>query len=259
MPLRNDSSLWWNLPGVVAAYQPVRAPGPLLARYNMRAGGTNAYRAEPGVLPTWGAATGWTFDGTTQYLRVAMTPRADWSLLMRFSNFSGGATSAQGLCGGVGNDDITTMLYLNPNYNNSAHVYNNMSRRTAGDTLIVSPALTGGVLAVAGARGYLNGVAEGNVTQVAHRDTPYIAIGAVYLVNWGVAWFVPASIQACAIFARTLSAAEVWAVTRQMAYCDVNPDWSVWARQRQWYYGAQPGSFQAAWARGSNVVLRGGP
>ena len=39
MPLRSDSTLWFNLPGVVAAYQPVRAPGPLLARFNMAHGG----------------------------------------------------------------------------------------------------------------------------------------------------------------------------------------------------------------------------
>jgi hypothetical protein len=47
------------------------------------------------------------------------------------------------------------------------------------------------------------------------------------------------NIQALAVYARTLSPAEVWTASRQMQYCDVNDEWSAWARRRQWYYGPQ--------------------
>jgi hypothetical protein len=49
----------------------------------------------------------------------------------------------------------------------------------------------------------------------------------------------------------------MWTASRQMAYCDVNPDWNVWARRRQWYLAPQ-GGFQAAWARNANTVIQVG-
>jgi hypothetical protein len=52
-------------------------------------------------------------------------------------------------------------------------------------------------------------------------------------------WYSGTNMRAIAICARTLNAAELWSASRQMQYCDVNPDWSAWGRRRRWYYGPQ--------------------
>lgn len=248
MPLRNDASLWWNLPGVVAAYQPVAAPGPLLARYNMRAGGTNANRAEPGVLPTWSAATGWRFDGSTQFLRTGLFiptqyPPLAWTMMVQFV-WNDGLSGYLALCGSCTN--VNRGFYIEP--------VSYFVKYANSNAVAKSPELRSGNLAIAGTTGYRNGIAEATITQY-DMTAGEIGLGAA-IKNDTTAWhFGASSIKAFALFYRTLSPAEVWTASRQMAYCDVNPDWNVWGRRRRWYYGPGVAGFQAAWARNANSVL----
>jgi hypothetical protein len=239
MPLRADAGLWWNLPGVVAAYQPVRAPGPLLARYNMAHGRDNRYRATDGVAPAWSGAAGWTFTARSQWLNSGILPAVSWTALIRLSGVAGdGNYYAFGTYAASG----ATHFSIQPIYFARIYYLN-------GAALSVAPEQTAGVIGFAGKTAYRNGVPDGTIGAGSASITVPVAIGNL---NYsGRTYGILGSVPAFAIYARTLSSAEVWTVSRQMAYCDVNPDWSVWGRRRQWFYGPQVGSAQALALAGS--------
>lgn len=232
MPLRDRTDLWCNLPGVVAAYQPVRASGPLLARYNMAYGGDNRYRAEPGVLPTWSAVTGWGFDGTSQWLKTNIQLLSSYTTIIRITTVLSPGSSEYAL--GIIETAPSIVAYqLLLEGANSIKFANPNTVQVATSGV--------GVLAIAGSIAYKNGLNVGDLNATwAYNPTPAggCLIGSRNYRGTpnGYAEIV---CPAFAIYARTLSPAEVWAVSRQMAYCDVNPDWSVWGRRRQWYYGPQ--------------------
>lgn len=240
MPLRSDPSLWFNLPGVAAAYQPVRAPDSLSARYNMAHGGDNRYRAVPGMLPAWSWVAGWTFNGSTQHLLTGLSPTSDaaWSALVRFSGAPDETESA--LIG------ATSSLMISPGWWGTVRYY------YAGG-VTQSPRAAAGVLGIAGRSAYRDGALDATWTAGAWFDGE-LAIGAA-LVSGTVQWHIAASIQAIAIYTRTLSAAEMWLASQQMKY--FNPAWSVWGRRRQYYY-APTAAFQAAWAERANRLIGGG-
>ena len=79
-----SNAVWFNLPGIVAAYQPVACPGgPLLARINVsneqRTPGR--YAAVPVVAPGFDPGYGWDFNGSTQVLATGIYPASGWSML----------------------------------------------------------------------------------------------------------------------------------------------------------------------------------
>lgn len=81
---------WWEAGGAtncVAAYQPKGAAS--LAASYVNLANPGVFDAAPGVAPTWDAATGWSFNGSTQYLRSGVPGSAAVSFLMRFSDCSG--------------------------------------------------------------------------------------------------------------------------------------------------------------------------
>jgi len=228
MPVRSDPSLWFNLPGVVAAYQPVRAPGPLLARYNQAHGGDNRYRAElaAGALPVWSAVEGWYFPGTTSELSIGLYAYSDWSLLVRYTGVSPVAFNDTILhCG-----NSLPRLSAGGSWGTSTSQIN----RWGNGYLIWTVAdSTQGVVAAVGADGYKNGVAGGTSFGTWTIGTPSAVALSYNLAARTV------KIQAGLVCSRILSPAEVWHASRQMQYCDVNPAWSAWGRRRQWYYGPQ--------------------
>lgn len=73
-PYIHAAADWWVVPGktCVAAYQPIGAASLAASYVNLANPGT--YDAAPGVAPTWASATGWTFNGSTQYLTTGITP-----------------------------------------------------------------------------------------------------------------------------------------------------------------------------------------
>ena len=221
MPLRTDPSLWWNLPGIVAAYQPVCAPESLSARGNMRQGGTSAFRAEPGVLPAWKSTTGWTFNGSTQYLLTGLWPASDvsWSAVVRFASAPDETTGA--LMG------ARQAFVISPGWWNKVRYFYDGSAEQ-------SPRLASGVLGIAARAGYRNGLADATWSAGGFWVDGELAIGG-QLVGGSMINLTSASIQAVAVYARVLTPAEMWSVSRQMRYCDVNPTWSVWASRRKWY------------------------
>lgn len=227
MPLSRDSSLWWNMAGCVAAYQPARAPGPLDARYNMANGGSNRYRAEPGIAPSFNPATGWGFvNGSSTYLKTGIIAGDGWSAVVRYS----GATANQDrYLFGAHTSTPNTYYTVIPSFSNKVYY------GCGGALTSIAPQLLSGVVGITPSAGYRNGVFD---VALAGGTYPSIAlyIGALNLADPPFIYgYVTANIQAITFYARPLSAAEVYTISRQLAYCDANPDWNVWAPRRQWF------------------------
>lgn len=231
MGLRSDSSLWFNLPGIVAAWQPVRAPGPTLARYNMANGGDNRYKATQVGTVNWNGYAGWIFSANiNNYFTTDVIAMSGWSLFCRFSNST---SSADVLCGSY--DGAALRFYVAGLWNNAKNLYGNGGLVQAG-------ANTEGVIAVAGQQGYANGLPVGSeISAWSGTNTRKFYIGC-YNESGTAKYPVNGNIQCIVIYERVLSPAEVWQASRQMAYCNVNPDWSAWGRRREWFYLAPTAS-----------------
>lgn len=194
----------WYLAGgapmPIAAYQPKGAATLADSYINLANPGT--YNAAPGVAPTFATATGWTFNGTTQYLTTGVVPTASTTVLVRFS----GATA----------DGVYTMI-------GSRTVNFGMRNRVSGarQYFLVSTAtgtgagVDAGVMAIAGNQGYYNGAADGSA-MTAGTYSFSLFIAALNNLGGPAQWW-GGNIQAVAIYAATLSATQVAAVSAAMA------------------------------------------
>ena len=85
-------------PAPIAAYQPKGAASLAASYVNLANPGT--YDAAPGVAPTHASATGWTFNGNTQYLTTNVaTSGSAWSIVLRYAHLLG---VDRGICGTYG-------------------------------------------------------------------------------------------------------------------------------------------------------------
>ena len=164
---------WWLAGGIprqngIAAYQPKGASSQAASYVNLATPGL--YDCTVGNAPAWAVTTGWTFDGTDDYLVTGVIPEADqtWSMIAKFS----GVSKTKGLIGAeVGTNG---RFYIFP-------------RRGSADDFLLGNGgyiatgvrLTSGILAVAGVNGYLNGIHQG-VMNATWGGTPgIIIIGAL--------------------------------------------------------------------------------
>lgn len=194
---------WWLSGGVsaancVAAYQPIGAASLAASYTNLANPGT--YTAAPGVAPTFDAATGWTFNGSTQYLNTGITYEATWSILVRFSD---GTTSGTVRLFDVGTDKLSVI----PGFS-AASAYWNVGATANTRT----PAMYSGVLGAAGNQPYRDGSADGATF------TGTITSGSLRIAARNdTTRFFSGKIQAIAIYNTTLSAAQVAAISAAMA------------------------------------------
>jgi hypothetical protein len=188
----------------VAVYQP-KGSASLAASYvNLASPGT--YDAAPGVAPTFSAATGWTFNGLSQYLSssgFAVANNQTSSILVRFSD----ATSSRGFLFGFAGE-----YGIQPNFDGIRKLYR--SRNASQQSY--PPGVTSGVVATAGLANFLNGAFLGNHTAfAAGANLTALAIGAQSVSSPGN--YLNGKIQALAFYNATLSAAQVAAISAAMA------------------------------------------
>jgi hypothetical protein len=202
--LGGGRSPWYRAGGApvpVAAYQPKGAADLASSYVNLANPGT--YDAAPGVAPTFDAATGWTCNGTTQYLTTGVVPANDqtWSMVVRFSEGTNTGVIAGVSAGGTQRFRIYRHYTANKTgYANGVDI--------AG-TLADVPA---GVMAVAGSVGYLNGVVDKTgLTAWGGASVSGITIGT------SAGLFFAGKIQAIAIYSSVLTADQVAAVSAAMA------------------------------------------
>lgn len=197
---------WWLSGGVsasnaVAVYQPIGAASLAASYINLANPGT--YNAAPGVAPSWASATGWGFDGSTQYLTTGVTVNANtWSMIVRFSG--GITTGDRCLCG---------------NYQALATKDFSLWQITAGKTYYINNALlasanyiTAGILAMAGKKAYKNGNDDGTIPVGEVTSAP---VGVGRAGSGGYYFF--GQIQGFAIYNATLTAPQVAAISAAMA------------------------------------------
>lgn len=239
---------------------PIGAPDPVSARMNV--GRTDAlgnhrvagrYTATPGVAPTWSAATGHVFNGTTQYLDTGYLPNATTTILARFSN----ASLSSNLYPQVAGQNTTGATNTFSNWGNPPYfrAYN-----WGGSVVFGGAALSSAIMGLAGNQAFLNGYADFAAISGSYGTaTRSIFIGARQANAGGAEYHYTGRILSVLIASRTLSPVEVWLASRQMAYCEQNPDWNAWARRRMYFYApsAAAGRVGIYGARGA-VALPGG-
>jgi hypothetical protein len=212
---------WWLAGGisagdVVAAYQAKGAASLAASYVNLANPGT--YDAAPGVAPTWATGTGWTFNGTTQWLATGITPTNDrtWTMVVRFS---GVVDSNNRIMMGLGRPDGASRWF-------ALQATTGSRRFFSGGTLNIGSGLTTGVIGFAGTTGYTDGVAEiGTIPASAGTfyDTSMARDLAIAFgtqddghVNGPVGFFL-GSIQAAFVASATLTAGQMAALSAAMA------------------------------------------
>lgn len=201
-PSMAAASSWWLSGGIsaancVAAYAP-KGSASLAASYtNLANPGT--YNAAPGVAPTFNTATGWTFNGSTQYLTTGIVPSGDqtWSVLVKFSNWS---VDNSRLIGAFSVLEIFRVPFF---------------YRSAAQSSTMT-AISSGVIALAGRQGYQNGSVDGSTIpsgSVSGTTSFYIAARNV---SNSASQFASVDIQALAIYNTTLTSGQVASLTTAM-------------------------------------------
>jgi len=194
---------WWLAGGIpkgacVAAYQPLGAKSLRDSYTNLANPGT--YDAAPGVAPTFNTATGWTFNGSDQYLETSITAQITWSAFVRFSNVT--SSGYQYLFGyyitGVHEFAIFPATSGGVYYSNGA-------------AITVLPALTSGVLGFAGKTAYRNGNVDGSIGAGGWANDTTVKIGGGQATR-----YIAGKIQAFALYDITLTAPQVAAVSTAM-------------------------------------------
>ena len=210
----NDVS-WWTsggATGAVAAYQPYGAASLTASYTNLVNSGTND--AAPGVAPTFASTTGWTFNGSTQYLTTGITPTVTYTMLVQFSGATNNGTLAGAylFTSGSGTED---RFYLTPNHPSTNRQYANGS---TSSFLRPGAAVSSGNMAMAGKTAYLNGSSDGTIPAGSITSIGGILLGATDFTSGGGSLSVTnGSIKAAAIYNVTLSSSQVSAIAAAMA------------------------------------------
>lgn len=206
---------WWTVAGVTcrAAYQPKGAASLAASYVNLANPGTND--AAPGVAPTFDAATGWTFNGSTQWLTSGISPASTaWSLLVQYSGVT--ATNDSVPCGyykGTAPTGAFMVLIAKSTSVSNMWAYNG---GIFPNGIANAPRMLAGNYGFAGKTPYRNGSAEGNVIPAGTGTIGALYIGARN--NGGVTdSFLNGSIQALAIYSATLTGPQVATVAAAMA------------------------------------------
>lgn len=194
----------WYLAGgapmPIACYQPKGAASLAASYINLANPGT--YNAAPGVAPTFDPATGWAFNGATQYLTTGVVPTASTTVLVRFS----GATA----------DGVYTLIgSRTANYGMRNRVSNSRQYFLATTATGTGAGVDAGVMAIVGNQGYYNGAADGGTMTTGTYSFP-LFIAALNNLGGPAQWW-GGNIQAVAIYAATLSAAQVAAIAAAVA------------------------------------------
>jgi hypothetical protein len=183
----------------VAAYVPKGAASLAASYTNLKNPGT--YDLTATVAPTFDTLTGWTFNGSTQYLKTGITSPA--TTLIRFTDGSGPGGGIFGM--------YTTQGYyytIVPNSGGSiAYLY--------GDIQTGSAAPTSGILGLSD-KGYFNGVADSARLTHLYTSSNDLWIGGI---NFNNALLLPygCKVQAVSIYSSILSATQIATIYTAMA------------------------------------------
>jgi hypothetical protein len=241
------SNQWW-LPNdavqVVGAYQAIGMASLADSYVNLANPGSNDLVA--GVAPTWSAAAGWQFNGSTQYLISSIIPESDYTIVARFQGEHGITGSIFGQA--ASNADFRVdMSFLNVggtvrityNYRWAAGVSTRNFEQYSEpeDRLIV---------ALAGNTGYY--LKQTTFILTAHTPVSSTFSGTPSVIYIGAhnnagspASFFSSNVLALAIYAKTLSSNDIRAIATNMQAL-TNPSLPVYPALAVNYIAQQPGT-----------------
>lgn len=204
---RAAGASWWLSGGIsaanaIAVYQPKGAASLAASYVNLVNPGT--YDAAPGVAPGWSAATGWSFDGSTQYLKTSVIPEADWTTIIRFAGFADDGVLIGCRDWAAGQRYYIEVASWGGRFFNGA------------TTTLWDNAYTVAVKALAGRTAYTNGSAVGTSPDTDAAPDYQLYIGARNNKD-STDEAAGAQVLAVAVYASTLSAAQVASISAAMA------------------------------------------
>jgi len=213
----------WYLAGGVppanclAAYKAIGVANLAASKVNIANPGTYDLSVLSTPLnPTWDTVTGWTFDGATQYLETNLTPAAGaaqtMTMIVRFS----GCAANTGYMGYV--DGAANYFAITPRRAGGSKFING-----AAAGALISTAASAGVIAIAGANCYIDGVSLGTCTLGSGGGAVEIYLGCVN----GPTLYWAGSIQMAALYDIVLTGAQVVAVGTAMGFFSAELDYSV--------------------------------
>ena len=187
----------------VAAYQPKGAADLASSKTNLAHPGTND--AAAGVDPSFASATGWTGNGTTQFLTtgIVIPMNLDYTMLVRVSGVASDGARADAT--GAGWFEIRANWFTQHGYRNG----------NVTGTANLGSAVTSGVMGVTKSGGYLNGSLDTSITS---DNTASGTQWTIFLLKDGPGGlFLKGNILAAAVYNITLSDAQILAVSNAMA------------------------------------------
>lgn len=190
----------------VAAYDAANATTLANSYINLKNPGT--YNLNPLVAPAFRPGKGWEFNGSTTKLDTGITAGTGWSMIVRFSD--GYNIGDQQLAG----------AYVTKSFNLANRINTSPIKVQYGNSgnILVAPAMLAGCLAVAGPKGYRNGVNEGGDIATGTMPAASIYIGTQHAgAGYG---FLRGKISHVAIYNDTLTPTEVAAVSNVLVYHD---------------------------------------
>ena len=215
----SSASTWWDLSGTitscVAAYQAKGVASYAASKVNLANAGT--YDLSEGSAPTWNSGTGWTFNGTSQFLFATALISPDvfpnnqtWSIAARFVMGTGGSGYA-GPCGiragngygfGWATNSTRSQIYYH-NSNGTKGLYSG----------------TSGTFVNAGTTAYKDGTSIGTIgTAPVSVDGYVFSVGCSHSDTGSVqSYFFPGDIIAISIYNTALTSTQVGLLTTAMA------------------------------------------
>jgi hypothetical protein len=190
----------------IVAYQPKGAASLAASYTNLGTNGAGN-NAAPGVAPTFAAATGWTFNGTTQYLTTGgLLPGAAYTVLVQYTD---GATDEDRTVFGCYNV-AGSVGFCFQGHTGGTHAYLN------GGSLAIAGGVTSGNLGFAAKTAYRDGSAETGAISAGTPPAIEIFVAALNL-DATPAQFFFGKIQAFGVWSTTLTAPQVAAKAAAMA------------------------------------------
>jgi hypothetical protein len=208
----SDIVVAWYLPtGIVAAdclgaYRFKGAASEAVSLVNLVTPGT--YDLTKGGSPTWNISTGWTFNGSNNYLETGLDPANTWTALCQYTN----AVTNEGALFGVDTVDYIYFFFMPILVTN--HCYANC----VDNRVFVSGNKTAGNACLTYNQGYFDGLADGDPlgTDGFSSTGSTIALGCAKQGTSKVN-YSSVKIQAFAIYNKTLTAAQILSVATAMA------------------------------------------
>lgn len=199
---------WWQVSGktCVIAYQPKGAASQAASYSNLANPGT--YDAAAGSVPTWASGTGWTFNGSSQYLTTGWTVSS--TSVTAICRFSGGGTTGDPILLGAVSSGSKRLYLCTYDSSGRGVGYGNDYR------VYVTPGITSGVLAVAGNQGYRNGSADGGTISPNSTAAGLTVYVGCYNGAGSPQYYFTGNILAVAIYSAVLTSGEVSALTTRM-------------------------------------------